>query len=266
MAWADDIDAPGGAVRLSRSSLRGDVVAQSPWLLLEQARAVAGASLSLDRYSLARTIGSEWSSGRPVELMCLGDADLGKSLRKGVSVFDHVTGGTSLYGSQKSPRPVSTARDPLVRHLRAVSALLDDGGRGIARGAVQYLDAQTQLDQWQKGKNEHPLVVLDRWTFARPWKARLRDAQGRLVSTLGAPGDTGDQLEWVGAIDGVRPYRLMLFRRRTSAEAQRAAYEAAREIILSAGARGNELGTPSRPGVAVAAASLGVAVGLKVVT
>lgn len=236
MTWEADIDADGAKVRLSRSSLGGDsVVDQAPDVLLEQARRHVG-GLTLDEYTLARVIASEHGSGSPAEMACIGDADLNRARRAGRSVFDHATGKSGRYGRQSKPRPVSTARDPYVRQVRVVNALLAGGVRGIARGAVQYLDARTQRALWKQGKASHPLTVLDRWIHARAWKKRTRDELGRRVDELGPPGSLGGgPLEWVGPIDGVDAYELLLFRPRTTPEVQAASFAAATDVITSKG-------------------------------
>lgn len=262
MSWASDIDAPGAKTRLTTSSQDADgVVKQLPATLLDAARRIGGA-MTLDEYTLARIIASEMGSGSPEELLCVGDCDLERARRKGRSVFEHATGGTGRYGSQKAPRPVATSRDPYVRQLRAVRILLGAGGaRGIARGGTQYYDPKTQLALWRDGRASHPLVILDRWTYARPWKTRGRDAEGRMVDTLGDPGELADQLEWCGPIDGVNAWELMLFRRRTTASYQASAYEDARALIESHGA--NQPSAPEDDArnnrLTIAALSLGVA-------
>jgi hypothetical protein len=269
LTWADDINAPGAKERLSTSSQDdAGTVRQLPSTLLEQAIRVAG-RMSLDEYTLARVISSENGSGPAAHLLCIGDADLERARRRGISVFDHATGGTGRYGSQKAPRPVATSRDPYVRQLRAVRLLLQPGGaRGIAKGATQYFDPRAQLSLWRDGRASHPLVILDRWTFDRPWLTRTRDDDGRRVDTLGPPGS--DQLEWIGPIPGVNAWELILLRRKTGDATQRANYEAARAII-ERGAAAVGAGTLSgaaapndtRERLALAVAGVGVAVGLK---
>lgn len=262
MSWASDIDAAGASVRLSRSEVGADDnVVQSPASLLEQARRIAG-DVSLDRYSLARIMASEFGKGHPEELLAIGDADLNRAKAQGRSVFDHCTGGTGRYGRQGGKRPVATSQDPYVRQLRAANLLLDTsaGARGIARTATMYFDPKTQLALWERGSAAHPLVILDRWTYARAWKGSIRrDDKGRQIRELGDVGTSGDpQREWIGNVDGIRGWWLMLFRVRTSVESQRRNYEAARALISSGGRStdvvGDDLVSALAPAVLLAAA------------
>lgn len=222
--WAS-IDAAGADLRLSRSSLGGDnVVDQDPQALLAQSRRRMGPSWTLDDDALARVMSSERGDGPVAEQLAIGDADINRARRAGVSVFDHATGRTKRYGRQGKPRPVSTARDAYVRQGRMVQ-LLRGEARGIARGAIQYFDPRTQYLQWLAGRAVHPLVVLERWCFNKPWAGeRARDSKGRQLAELGdAPKGTSGKLIWVGAIDGVDPWRTLLLRPCSSKNAAAAA-------------------------------------------
>ena len=199
------------------------------------------ADLTLEEYALARVIYSEYGSGSPVELCCVGDATIGQARASGRELVDHITAGTGVFGSQGSggaggrKRPVSSARNPGPRHVRAALALLrgklwglaNPPARGIARGARRYLSPHAQLASHRRNvaSHCHPLVILERWTYALPW--------GSTRCSLGDKRGT-DQVEWVGPIAGVDAWELMLFRKATPQ--QDALYAAARRLIDSEGA------------------------------
>lgn len=239
MGWRDDIDQPGGDVRLSTSRLdeATGVVREAPDELLAEARAV-DASITLDEYTLARVIASEHASGAPAELACIGDADLNRAAADRLSLLDHVTGRTGRYGRQRTPRPVATSRDPRVRHLRAARALLSGEARGVARGAVRYFDPRTQLAMWNKAERTycHPLAILESWTFRAPLQPvseRSTDDKGRVLCGVGKRRSGGQQ--WVGTIEGVDAYELMLLRPATGLIEQQARYAEAKALIESRG-------------------------------
>jgi hypothetical protein len=216
---------------------------------VDSARAVA-ADLSDEEYALARVVASEYASGSAAELCCLGDATINDARAAGRELGDYITAGSSVFGGQGTTgafgrkRPVSSARAPGPRHIRAALALLrarlfglaDPPARGIARGARRYFDGKTQLAQSRISPSTHchPLVILERWTYALPW--------GSARCTLGTVRGR-DQQEWVGPISGVDAWQLMLFR--PAGRQQGALYAAARRVIESEG--GDGAGPPLGP-------------------
>lgn len=206
---------------------------------VEGARKVV-ADLTDEEYALARVIASEYAAGSPTELCCIGDADINQARSSGRKLVDHITAGTGVFGSQGSDgagarrRPVSSARTPGPRHVLAAVALLrarffgfmDPPARGISRGARRYFDPRAQLASHRKNSATHchPLVILERWTYALPW--------GPTRCSLGTKRGA-DQEEWVGPITGVNAYELMLMR--PAGRQQDALYKAARRVIESQG-------------------------------
>jgi hypothetical protein len=205
---------------------------------LESARASVS-DLTLIEYGLARVIASEHAKGSPAEICCIGDATINGAKAAGRDLLDHITAGSSQFGSQGSvgagarKRPVSSARSPGARHIRAALALLrgrffglvDPPARGISRGARRFFDPRAQLALSKSGtKHCPPLVILERWTYALPW--------GPTRCTLGTKRGTGQE-EWVGPIVGIDAYELMLFR--PAGRQQDALYAAARRVIESQG-------------------------------
>lgn len=239
--FGDIIDADGGGTRLTTAGVGDDdVVDVAPGELARRAGLkLGGQVVELEAYSLARVIASEHSSGSWAELLCIGDADLNRARAEGRSIVDHITGGSGLYGSQGSAgagarkRPVSSARDPHVRHLRAARLLLSGEARGWARGARRYFDPKAQLALWGTKSQSymHPLDILDRWTYNRAVKANGRDDEGRRTVELG-PARAGGE-EWVGPIANVDAWELMLFRPATDAQDRQ--YQLAEAIIRTGG-------------------------------
>lgn len=205
-----------------------------------------------DVYTLSRVIGSEDFSGGPIEFCCIADAGANKAAAAGQSLHRYATGGAG-YGSQGGPRQVSTARPGGPRHLLAALAVIGEGGpaRGISMGARRYLDPGAQralLDRDGIGKYCPPEVVLKRWTYDLAW--------GKERCSLGETRGS-QQEEWVGPIDGVDPYRLMLFRPKTAA--QDALYAEALKIIQS---RGAYKGGPVLPATELLVIGAAIAVGV----
>lgn len=230
MGWREDIAAAG----------------QTPaYDTLEAARAF-DSSLTRDEYTLARIIKSEHGSGTPDDMCCIGDADCNKAKAAGKSIFDHATGGTGSYGGQGGARPVSTARSPGPRHIKAALAVLrwrwwfvvptPPPARGIAKGARRYFDPKTQdvLHARDPRSNSCSAIgLLEAWTFARPKCNGVRCCANGLP--VDGPNGSGQE-EWVGPIAGVDAWQLMLMRPKTNAATQRANYELARKVIESRGA------------------------------
>jgi hypothetical protein len=183
--------------------------------------------LSLDEYTLARVINSEHGCGSPTEMTAIGDADVNKAAATGRSIYQHATAGAG-YGAQgDAGRPVSTARAPGPRHVAAALAVLRGPARGISRGARRYLDPRTQLKLSQENISKWcpPLSVLAKWSFGADWNPRRCE--------VAKPGPQRNWEEWVGPIDGVDPYELMLLRPATEEHTRR--YAEAVEVVRSRG-------------------------------
>lgn len=239
---------------------------------LAAAQASVG-DLTLEEYALARVIYSEYASGTPQELCAVGDATINGAKAAHRDLLDHVTAGTNVFGEQGSAgasgrkRPVSTARSPGPRHIRASLALLrgrfwgvvDPPARGISLGARRYFSASGQLSSHRKnpGTHCHPLVILERWTYSYSW--------GPTRCSLDRSKRGRDQQEWVGPIPGVNAYALMLMR--PAGRQQDALYNAAKRVIDTAGA--DQSGPPLGPAaplvellvVVAAAAAAGMLLG-----
>lgn len=247
---------------------------------LAEARAKVDPGLTLDEYTLARMVYSEHARGSAVELCCLADAGFNKARADGSSLYQYATGGLG-FGGQGGARQVSTARAPTPRHIKAALAVLrrrpwmgipglaPPPARGIARGARRFFDprAQLALHRQDPVKNCPPLAILERWCFGKPWfiandgeRARARaagDPRGCALSGAGRPVE-----EWVGPIEGVDPYELMLLRPASALHAS--LYREARRVIESLGsykgsAPGAELGDIALVviGLGIAAAAAG---------
>lgn len=236
---APTIDAKGAELRLSRSTVDGvGVVAETPTALVAQA-ALRGYPTTVEEYSLARVLASEYGNGPAMALLCLADAEVNRARAAGRTVVAEVTAGSERYGSQGTPagggrrRPNSTRLDPHVRHLRAARLVLGGPARGIALGARRYLSPRAQHALWSRGDASHysPLVVLDRWVWERRVVREFRDEHGRRMAELGPEGP-GPGEEPVFPC-GVDPWVQLFFRPGTRERRER--YELARRLIASGG-------------------------------
>jgi hypothetical protein len=196
--------------------------------------------LTRDEYALARAVNSEAGSRPALEMACIADAIVNAA--RGKSVFAHVTGGAG-YGPQKSPRPVTTDRDPGPRHVVAALAvlrppaifgqavpLLAGNLRGCSHGATRFLNVKAQDELNRSGSPTHrpAVAVLESWTYSRRFANDAPD--GTLKKERG-----GGQLEWVGHIPGVDAYRGVMLLRPATAQ-QDLLFSQARRIIESKGA------------------------------
>lgn len=233
MVPAVPADAPRGPLTRSTVGQRG-AVREAPEVLLAQARAAArDPSITLDELAGARLAASEYGGGTLVELAAIIDTEANRAQAAGRSLFDSLTRGAGFgRQGQGSKRPASTRLDPEFRHLWATRAVLVGMARGIARGAVGFFNPAV-MDAthaaWKAGRGSIPtscdaLGLLELWSFDRP---RLGDA--------GCPFDatkTGTVTRaWVGPIEDVDPWRLMLMKpAKTGAEHFGAYVAASKEI------------------------------------
>ena len=237
--WTGPIvpEVPAGAPRgpLTRSTVghRG-AVREAPEVLLAQARAAArDPAITLDELAGARLAASEYGGGSLVELAAIIDTEANRAQAAGRSLFDSLTRGAGFgRQGQGSKRPASTRLDPEFRHLWAARAVLVGMARGIARGAVAFFNPAV-MDAthaaWAAGRGSIPtscdaLGLLELWSFDRP---RLGDAACPFDSTK-----TGTVTRaWVGPIQDVDPWRLMLMKpAKTGAEHFGAYVAAGKEI------------------------------------
>jgi hypothetical protein len=159
--------------------------------------------LSLDTYALARNLMSEFGRGSPSEkiavaLVALNRASQldGTDPKQPGAVASHIIGKTGKFGQQiGSLRPASTRQDPSVADILIADLILQelkrDQLRDITHGATHYLDRETQDAMVKSGRTAKTGVE---------------------VYTDWANG--GDALTWVGQSPDIRPWRLMLMRRR----------------------------------------------------
>jgi hypothetical protein len=227
--------------RLTTSVVRGGQVAPSPSALLARTwRVVGDPSITLDDLAGARLAASELGKASLVELACVVDVELNRAERDGLSLYDSLTRG-QLFGraGKGSRRPASTAHDARFRHLWVARAVLAGHARGISRGAVRFFDPEA-LDYahraWVAKRSRIPatcdaLGLLDRWAFDRRSLRKGRDCPTDQTTT--GP----DTQAWVGAIDGVDPYRLMLMRHEPLGRTHTKLHLAATTVINAGRAR-----------------------------
>jgi hypothetical protein len=170
----------------------------------------ASKKLTMDTYALARNLMSEFGSGTPVEKVSVGLVAMNRATALD-GVKPHTEGWISghlldrkngLFGRQIGQiRPAATSQDPSVADILIADYMLRTTKTGelpdITWGATHYLDRFSQdgmrVRALQNGDTTPP-------------------AGGAEV--FGSWSDGGDVLTWVGQIPDVRPWRLMLMRRR----------------------------------------------------
>jgi hypothetical protein len=212
--------------------------------LLVEARRV-DANVTLDELTAARLAASEYGNGGPAELACVIDAGVNQAAANGESLTDHLTDTRGRYGPQDASRPASTRQNANLRHLAAARAVLAGGElAGIALGARRFFSPRSQDDQhraWKfgLGKKVHScsaLGLLTAWSYVRP-----KCSNGRRCCADGMPpaSPNGKHPEsWVGPIDGVNPYVLMLLRPSSYGPQHDALYQQAATIIRAGSGQG----------------------------
>jgi len=222
---------------LTRSS------SEKPATLLAEAQKV-DAAVTLDELTASRLVASEHDGGSPAELACIIDAELNRAEAEGKSLTEHLTDDAGYYGPQDASRPASTRRNSNLRHLAAARAVLGTGGgdgelRGIAHGARRFFDpkAQDRSHQlWRLGiaKKVHScsaLGVLTAWSYDRPACKGGRRCCGDGMPPSSPNGSHPES--WVGPIEGVDAYVIMLMRPSSYGPQHDALYSQAASLIRS---------------------------------
>jgi hypothetical protein len=179
-----------------------------------------GKKLSLDTYALARNLMSEFGRGTPSEKLAVALVALNRASQlDGVdpktpnAIANHIIGKTGRFGQQiGSLRPASTRQDPSVADVLIADLIVTELQKGrlrdVTHGATHYLDRETQDAMVKSGRTAKTGVeVYTDWTG----------------------GD--DVLTWVGQSPDIRPWRLMLLRRRPELRSD----PATRQRIFAAG-------------------------------
>lgn len=145
-----------GFVLYSRSSwpasLPGRKITNVPagddgWVAVPPADLARAANLDLQTYTLARIIGSEFDSGRPIEKIAIGHVVKNVARQRGWTISQMATfttkyGDQGLFGSQEHGRFASTARDPTDRDVAVAQVVLRGGDP--TGGADKFFDPETQ--------------------------------------------------------------------------------------------------------------------------
>ncbi len=221
--------------RLTTSTAsRAGTVLQSPKSLLLQAQATIP-DLTMDEYTAARMIASEWGTGPETALRAMVEAERNRARRKNRPMFDVLTsnGTFGRQGGKNGPRtparPAATTRDPHERHALTARAVLRGQFPDLAKGATRFFDPQTQHGlylAWQSGERDrracHPRMILDRWSWNLEWADKRcgLDWSGKRPS-----------LAWIGPVKGIDPIRLFLFRPERKKTTHKAQYEAAAGLL-----------------------------------
>lgn len=149
------------------------------------------AGVDLQVYSLARMIASEDGSAPAPRLLALAETTRNEAARGRVSIFalltrSSVSAAKGKYSEQAAGKWASTRVDPLARHLEAARIAIEDGS-DVFGGATDFFDPRAQ----DKGKQgEHTLK---------------KTSEDYITDKL------SDGMAWIGQVDGIDPYRLMLF-------------------------------------------------------
>jgi hypothetical protein len=229
--------------RLCHSTVGADgAVEQSPVALWEQAKSIV-AGLTLEEFTGARLIASEYGSGNFIEWSCLLDAELNRAAHDRLSLYDSLTRGHG-FGEQgrpsRKPRPASTRADPHAGHAMAARAVLHGGGRGVSQGAVRFFDPDAMESlhakylAWKAGHGPRPraivtcsaLDLLERWSFG------FANGPGGSACPFdrSRPGHFSTEA-WVGPIEGVDAAYLMLMRPFELGPGHTALYVGAKHVI-----------------------------------
>lgn len=148
------------------------------------------AATDLETYSLARVTASEYGSGPPLAVLAIAEAIRNYARGKGKSIFSVLTADSreavrGVFGEQHG-RYASTLRDPTLYTAAAARAAL--GGTSLAQGAVKFFDPRVQDGGYQSDRK----LTYDAVGIVRRW--------------------AGDGYVWVGPIEGINEYNLMLMR------------------------------------------------------
>ncbi len=155
-------------------------------------RLATAAGLDLDVYSLARMIASENGSSTAATILATAECARNKAAQRGVRVSalllrSTIAGAGGKYGEQAAGRWASTRRDPNGRHVECARVAME--GSNAFAGAVDFFDPSAQ-DLGKQGR--HP----------------LRSSSEQYIAARAAEG-----LGWVGPLEDVDAYSLMVFSR-----------------------------------------------------
>jgi hypothetical protein len=231
--------------RINTSHEKDWIVQEPATVLLTQARRF-DPDVTMDELTGARLAASEHGSGTFTELACIVDSELNRAERDKRSLFESLTVG-GKFGRQgrakDGNRPAATRKDPTMRHLLAARAVLSGKVRGVSRGAIRFFDPKDADKQhrtykeWdaggRKGKKV-PIVscgaldLLEAWSFDYGKKGRKKGGN-RCPPDRSRKGKHTQA--WIGPIDGVDPFRLMLMIPMQPGPEHQRRYEAARELL-----------------------------------
>jgi hypothetical protein len=167
-------------------------------------------TLTLDTYALARNMMSEFGQGSPTEkvavaLVAMNRAtalDGAQAFTKGWISGDLLDRKNGLFGRQVGQvRPAATSSDPSVADVLIADFVLHAMQTGemtdITWGATHYLDRFSQDGMRARAVQNGDTTPPDGGS-----------------AVFGAWSDGGDVLTWIGQVPDIRPWRLMLMRRR----------------------------------------------------
>ena len=148
------------------------------WVRASPADLARRAGVDIYTSTLARILGSDWSSGTAMEKSLIAFMVLNRLRRRqraypnaGWTLLKMAThtgdyGDRGLYGSQEHGRYASTARDPTDRDVYVATMVLSGRWPDLTRGADQWFDPESQRKL--RAKKPHlyrtPEEMVTRWT------------------------------------------------------------------------------------------------------
>jgi len=215
-------------------------LAPSDLELLDQARRLVP-SITLDELAAARLAASEYGNGNFVEWCCIIDTMTNRAAEQHLPLYRVLTRGKGFgeqgYPRGKRARPVSTRIDPHEGHLLAARAVLGGDARGIARGAKHFFSPRAmdagaaKYEKFRRGETSEPRhrvkctahKLLEKWSFGYA-------TVGPHCGFNRQPG-AGPTHAWVGPIEGVDAWRLMMLHPMPLGTEHSARYLAAAKFI-----------------------------------
>lgn len=151
--------------RLTRTSLdeNGDVDAD-PMDLVANAASVAGVTVTLNEYALARMLGSEEANADPNTKVAIAWVALNEAERRGVSIANLLLRdngpGNGRFGEQRG-RYASTARDPYEVDLQIAQSIISGQVGDITGGAIHFYRPDLQDRLYDMGKVSKTAAEID---------------------------------------------------------------------------------------------------------
>lgn len=157
----------GFPLNVTRRKVTRAIADENGWVLVAPSTLALQARVSVEDYSLARTIGSEFASGTFTEKLAIGSVVRNEARRRGVSLLRLTTdtsrfGNKGLYGTQEHGRYVATTRDPSEEDVYVAQGILRGAFHDPTGGAVNFFNpgAQSRLHASNPGLYDTPEAFI----------------------------------------------------------------------------------------------------------